>query len=1032
MTTSQALKLAHGSISYAPTALGAPNAAPRMDSTTSVTTASRPSASVQISAQALNLYKASVSGAAPAVYTVAQALTLGSSASAGSLAISDTSANLSKNFDRLVAITSKISTIKQTDAKALAITEAQFSAGLTATPEDGLLYKINSGQFKVAVSGVHTSNLAGIASYGSKVAAMTVGDTSANIASQLADIAALGTKVSAITQTSKSAMALSYANTVQYASTLSKIDKGSYTLNLTDTASNIKTNLTAIGKLSTKVAAITQTDASEAIGMTTANLAAGLATLKKINSGSFKVSIEDTAANITKSWATLSATQKNITNLTLTDATPALTLTAAQASVGANLINNISNESLKLTVADNATNLSGNLSGLLALDAKITKVTQTAVGNIAVSQSQLASDALTSFLGKLIPTNYSLSVSGADKTNIVSILADTHVKAVSLSVADGTLTSSDTDVNTALQSSKITSIAVSNATIANLSTLGADKRVKSIGITDSATNLTNAANLVTVDALMKKTKGIVTSINVDADTRPLISVAQATYSKYATTVFSARKNYALEVDLGTPTSGQALSQDAVRTALKTTANSKGGFGVQVWDFTKGKYNSAITLNAGVNFVKLGTTSTFLDSGDAKLNAVLNVGSYKWQQNPDQATASSSSYALKPGVFSLGSDSGNPTITYKFLSSSTNGNLSTADKLGFKVMNSDQEAAVTSALNYISSLVNINFQRIDGDSTADINFGTNDQGTTSGGYATGANSAIGTVNLLLNNKSNVNTKPVPGDYGWETIIHEIGHTLGLKHPGAYNAGGGVAPGPYLSAVDDTRRNTVMSYKNPSDAAINWVSNGNNSYSNLGANPSTFMPLDILALQFLYGKNQTGTSLSDSSKSLADFQTTQFTSSWLGIQTLSSTSQGLSLDLSGVGAANIVDMRAGAFSSINIKETTYNAGIGGAKSAQTFYNLNNVGLAYDASISSLIGGTSTDVVYVSNNDVEIDGNEGSDKVYLYGSAADWTQSSSGEQTIYTNGQVTAKLKSVESVAYYTLASSPVTHSRVDLTA
>ena len=180
----------------------------------------------------------------------------------------------------------------------------------------------------------------------------------------------------------------------------------------------------------------------------------------------------------------------------------------------------------------------------------------------------------------------------------------------------------------------------------------------------------------------------------------------------------------------------------MRSALKTTANSNGSFGVQVWDYTKGVYKKAITLNAGVNFVKLGSTSTILDSGDAKLNAVLNVGSYNWQQNPNQAIAGTSDYALKSGVFALGSSSANTTITYKFLNSKTDPSLSAKDQVGFAVMNEDQQSAVVSALNYISSFVNINFQRVDEKSSANINFGTNDQGSTSGGYATGANPSLG--------------------------------------------------------------------------------------------------------------------------------------------------------------------------------------------------------------------------------------------------------------------------------------------------
>ena len=175
---------------------------------------------------------------------------------------------------------------------------------------------------------MHIDNLSAVASYGSKVAAFTIADTSAKIASKLDAIAAFGLKVSAITQTTKSPLDLSYANTIQYASVLSKIDKGSYTLKLTDTASNIKTNLAALAKLGTKLASITQTDASQAITLNTADLTANLSTLVKINAGAYKVSLEDTAAAITKSWATLSTLSNNIGSLKLTDATPALTLSA--------------------------------------------------------------------------------------------------------------------------------------------------------------------------------------------------------------------------------------------------------------------------------------------------------------------------------------------------------------------------------------------------------------------------------------------------------------------------------------------------------------------------------------------------------------------------------------------------------------------------------------------------------------------------------------------------------------------------------
>lgn len=65
----------------------------------------------------------------------------------------------------------------------------------------------------------------------------------------------------------------------------------------------------------------------------------------------------------------------------------------------------------------------------------------------------------------------------------------------------------------------------------------------------------------------------------------------------------------------------------------------------------------------------------------------------------------------------------------------------------------------------------------------------------------------------------------------TIIHEIGHALGLKHPGAY---GSDDVGPYLSSAEDNTSYTVM------------------SYHQTGEDRLALGPYDIAALQYLYGQ------------------------------------------------------------------------------------------------------------------------------------------------------------------------------------
>ena len=94
----------------------------------------------------------------------------------------------------------------------------------------------------------------------------------------------------------------------------------------------------------------------------------------------------------------------------------------------------------------------------------------------------------------------------------------------------------------------------------------------------------------------------------------------------------------------------------------------------------------------------------------------------------------------------------------------------------------------------------------------------------------------------------------GSYSFQTYIHEIGHALGLGHPGTY--GGGAAYGDATFTIDSWQQ-TVMSYLDQNE---NPVVAADKAYL------LTPMMADVLAIQMLYGRPGTTASARDTSYGL----------------------------------------------------------------------------------------------------------------------------------------------------------------------
>ena len=291
-----------------------------------------------------------------------------------------------------------------------------------------------------------------------------------------------------------------------------------------------------------------------------------------------------------------------------------------------------------------------------------------------------------------------------------------------------------------------------------------------------------------------------------------------------------------------------------------------------------------------------------------------------------------------------------TVTYAFFDFASQ--VYSSEQGAFQPLTAVQREAVRQAFAIWGEVINVRF--VEGTvASADINLGNlaTDHDYYSA-YASHPGPFRSDGDIWFNLNSPTNQEVGLAQAGFRTILHEIGHALGISHPSNYNAQEGVTLTYEANAqyFQDSLQYTIMSYfASSSTGAVR---------TSFAATP---LAHDIAAIQSLYGANPT-TRTGDTvygfngNAGPAAFDFTQNTSPVIAIWDAGGSD---TLDFSGWSSASRIDLEPGASSD------------GGGQTT-------NVQIAYGAWIENAIGGGGNDVISGNSANNRLQGGGGDDRL------------------------------------------------------
>lgn len=399
---------------------------------------------------------------------------------------------------------------------------------------------------------------------------------------------------------------------------------------------------------------------------------------------------------------------------------------------------------------------------------------------------------------------------------------------------------------------------------------------------------------------------------------------------------------------------------------------------------------------------------------------------------------------------MSQDISDGVITYAFFDHThalgLNNNPSFGEGAGYTPFTEAQRAAARIAVNNWDELINATFVEVEpgpgasswAQNEADIWLANTFTGPAQAwayfpGYPQPYTRVAGDVWIADPRFNTSNAQLDPGFYGLQTLNHELGHSLGLDHPGLYNFGddndGDGVPDPITYEGDafyfqDNHQYTIMSYFDSFEVGNNQIDWNLMRF----IYPSTPMVHDVWVIQQKYGADMTtrdgDTTYGFNATDDVTNEAMRFEDGEMhAIFTIWDGGGNDTLDLSGYATPSIIDLREGAYSSagglgaydpawVGVDPSTLtkeeylafvnaNNAAEGLGSRTAAYDLyfggregvnegvpwsdivgkdwlmeNNIGIAYGAVIENAVGGSGDDRINGNQVDNLLTGGEGAD--------------------------------------------------------